>query len=36
LPNGDVTADYISLGPEELRPSQQRITDRLRELGFPL
>ena len=36
LPKGDVTAGYINLGPEELRPSTQRVTDRLRELGLPL
>jgi integrase len=36
LEAGDVTAGYIDLGPENLRPSQQAITDRLRELGLPL
>jgi integrase len=36
LEAGDVTAGYIALGSEDLRPSQQAITDRLRELGLPL
>jgi hypothetical protein len=36
LEAGDVTTGYIDLGPENLRPSQQAITDRLRELGLPL
>jgi hypothetical protein len=36
LEAGDETAGYIDLGPEDRRPSQQAITDRLRELGLPL
>src|SRR5262249_50340440 len=36
LPKSDVTAGYVHKGPEELRPSQQRITDRLREHGLQL
>jgi integrase len=35
-PSGDVTAGYIGFEPEDLRPSQQAVTDRLRKLGLPL
>lgn len=30
------TAGYVQLEPDDLRPSQQAITDRLRKLGLPL
>jgi integrase len=36
LPKADAHNIYIGLGPEALRPSQQRITDYLREHGLSL
>ena len=35
-PSGSVTGGYISFEPEDLRPSQQAVTDRLRKLGLPV
>ncbi|MGH6866836.1 MAG: hypothetical protein ACREDO_11870 [Methyloceanibacter sp.] len=36
LPKSDVTAGYIELETDDLRPSQQAVTERLRKFGLPL
>lgn len=36
LPARDVTAGYIELEPDDLRPSQQAVTGRLKARGLPL
>lgn len=36
LPANDVTAGYISFEADDLRPSQQAVTDQLRKRGLPL
>ena len=36
LPTNDVTAGYIEMEAEDLRPSQQAVTDRLKKMGLPV